>query len=139
MSGTGRNGCPKKKKGSMAKFKLDVINGWENLGKGLKPYLREAELEYLQPNQVRCWLKKKEMIVAQDRDQSSWYNLIVGATGRPSSIAHHQSAMFQYLFESRQAGAPVSTRMLVMWLSQRNGVFCRKKSMTKYNIVCRAL
>ena len=59
--------------------------------------------------------------------------------GHPSSIKAIGAELVRFVFELREQGMPVSTRMVVLKAGQVDATFRRKKEQTKYGIIRRFL
>jgi hypothetical protein len=126
----------KRREGVSLQRKVAVAKAWpidKARGLSLKEYARQQKV---QPVQVRKWVAQLETL--EEKALELGGKRASTNTGRESSLATHKKELFQWLFELRQDGMPVSVRMFVLRACQLDNVFRKKKEQTRYGI-CRRL
>lgn len=97
-------------------------------GESLRKICREFRI---QPSQFRRWKKSESQLnKANPRAMTL-------CRGRPSCLEPIEDDILKWIFELREQGMPVSTKMVVMKASQIDSTFRRKSDWTKLQAVRR--
>jgi transposase-like protein len=110
-------------------MKVAIAEEWLTKKTSLKAI---AHNHGVQPQQVKRWVKSLESLKQKAREEP--LSTTTGA-GRKSSLSPLRDDLLQWIFELRQDGMAVSSRMVIIRVCQNDNTFRRKNRATQYGIV----
>lgn len=128
---------PRKRKAIKVATKVAVAKAWQEAkatGSNLSAYSRGCGV---QPSQMKKWVKDLKLLEKVEKYGGEAH--FSTNVGRPSSLLQYKEELFQWLFELRQKGMPVTYRMFAIRAAQLDSTYRRKIEMTRYCIARRFL